>query len=150
MKKRGTNGFSLIEVMVALFIIAIATLIFGYFMTPLRLSGEAQKQTQQMALARNVMDNVRNFWQDPDGDCRYIKLMLPNVANLPSYKLIVTDPNDPSKGAIEIFSNQPIADHTDEAMVRSVEVQLLDANNKPTFSLSTQIARINTAPENCP
>lgn len=149
MKQRGA-GFSLIEVMVALFIIAVATLIFGYFMTPLRMSKEAQQQTQQLALARNVMDNVRNFWQDPDGDCRYIKMMLPNVENLPRYRLVITDPSNPDTAPVELISDQAIPDITNDTMLRNVEVQLLDASNNPTFTLSTQVARINTAPENCP
>jgi prepilin-type N-terminal cleavage/methylation domain-containing protein len=149
MKQRGA-GFSLIEVMVALFIIAIATLIFGYFMTPLRMSKEAQQQTQQLALARNVMDNVRNFWQDPDGDCRYVKMMLPNVENLPRYRLVITDPSNPDIAAVELISDQAVPDITDDTMLRNVEVQLIDTNNNSIFTLSTQIARISTSPENCP
>lgn len=152
MKKRD-GGFSLIEVMVALFIIAIATLVFGYFMTPLRMSKEAQQETRQMALGRNYLDNLRNFWQDPSADCRYIKLLLPpmGTANdpFPPFRLIVTNPAT-NAVILDYTSTNSLPNMKDTTFLRNVQFQLIDAGGNATTSLSTQIARISPAPEKCP
>jgi prepilin-type N-terminal cleavage/methylation domain-containing protein len=148
MKHREEAGFSLIEVMVALFIIAVATLIFGYFMTPLRQSKEAQQETQQIAAARNYLDNLRALWQDPDRDCNYVKLRLPTLDGFPTYRLIVTSAVD-SSVILDYTSGEEVEDQTDATLLRNVELRILGAE-KTIATLSTQVARINTAPENCP
>jgi prepilin-type N-terminal cleavage/methylation domain-containing protein len=151
--KTRDGGFSLIEVMVALFIIAIATLIFGYFMTPLRLSKEAQQETRQMALGRNYLDNLRNFWQDPSADCRYIKLLLPSMGTpadpFPKFRLIVTNPTT-NAVILDYTSTDTLPNLKDTTLLRNVQFQLLDSSGGATTSLSTQIARITPAPEKCP
>jgi prepilin-type N-terminal cleavage/methylation domain-containing protein len=148
MKKRD-GGFSLIEVMVALFIIAIATLIFGYFMTPLQQSKEAQLETQQIASARNYLDNLRALWQDPDRDCNYVKLRLPILEGFPAYRLVITNATNASV-ILDYTSGQTQADQKDSTLLRNVELRILDASNKTIATLSAQIARISAAPENCP
>lgn len=59
------KGLSLIEVLISLVILAIATMLLGHFMLSFTSSREAQTDTQVQALARSYMDALRAEWQIP-------------------------------------------------------------------------------------
>lgn len=62
---RSNKGFSLIEVLVALAIIAITITLFSYFVSSLQRSRDARLETTAAAYARNYFDSLRAAWQDP-------------------------------------------------------------------------------------
>jgi prepilin-type N-terminal cleavage/methylation domain-containing protein len=57
-------GLTLIEVLVALGIIAITMVMFGYFSTSLRATGDSRRNTAAANFARSYLDSVRSQWQD--------------------------------------------------------------------------------------
>ncbi len=59
------KGFSLIEVLISLVILAVTTMLLGHFMLSFTSSREAQTDTQVQALARSYMDALRTEWQIP-------------------------------------------------------------------------------------
>ncbi|WP_051304178.1 type IV pilus modification PilV family protein [Calidithermus chliarophilus] len=61
------DGLSLIEVMVALVIIAITVLLFAYFASSFRGTSQAQIDTQAQVYARSYFDALRAEWSTHSG-----------------------------------------------------------------------------------
>jgi prepilin-type N-terminal cleavage/methylation domain-containing protein len=56
------KGFSLVEVLVALMLIGVATLMLSFFSGGFTLSRQAQEDTQAQVLARSYFDTLRSYW----------------------------------------------------------------------------------------
>lgn len=66
------KGLTLIEVLVALVVLAVGFTIFGYFTTSSSLTRKAQYDTQSQAIARSFFDALRAAWNTntvPFGSC---------------------------------------------------------------------------------
>lgn len=57
-----SKGLTLIEVLIALVILAVGVTIFGYFSTSFSLTRSAQYDTQSQAVARSYFDALRAYW----------------------------------------------------------------------------------------
>jgi prepilin-type N-terminal cleavage/methylation domain-containing protein len=73
---RNRRGFSLVEVLVALVIVAVAVAMFGYFGSGFRLTRTSQIDTQAQAFARSYFDTIRADWSQP---VTYSAGALPNL-----------------------------------------------------------------------
>lgn len=150
MKKN--QGFSLVEMMVAMFIIAIAVLMFSYFMNPLRQTKESQKETQQLALARNYLDNLRGLWQSVGTtDCAYVSFRLPSPTDYPRFRLSVSDPSDTTNTPYFVYDSslQYETFLPDYNLLRNVTFEFLNPDGTSSLQVSTQIARLNPRPNKC-
>jgi prepilin-type N-terminal cleavage/methylation domain-containing protein len=141
------QGFTLVEMMVAIFMVAVAVLMFSYFMNPLRLSRDSQIETQALATARTYLDNLRASWQN---DCNYVAATLPptptNVSNL---RLSVQD----ARTNAQLFtfdSANASPSVTNTGYLRNVTLSVTASNGK-VIELSTQVARpsATVAPTGC-
>lgn len=57
-------GLTLVEVLVALGIIAITMVMFGYFSTSLRATSDSRRETAAANFSRSYLDALRSQWQD--------------------------------------------------------------------------------------
>lgn len=138
--KQRRDGFSLVEMMVAMFIIAIAVVMFSYFLTPLRQTSQSQAETQAVAQAKSFIDSLRSSWSDPQNQCAYRNMSRPQMANFPNYVLTVTNGLDNS--AIMTFdsaTNTTTGNSTDTTLLRNVELTITSGSQ--TITLTTQVAR---------
>jgi prepilin-type N-terminal cleavage/methylation domain-containing protein len=56
------KGFSLVEVLVALTLIGIATVMFGFFTGSFSATRQARADTEVQVLARSYFDTLRSSW----------------------------------------------------------------------------------------
>jgi prepilin-type N-terminal cleavage/methylation domain-containing protein len=56
------KGFSLIEVLVALVLIGVATVMFGFFTSGFSATRQARADTEVQVLARSYFDTLRSSW----------------------------------------------------------------------------------------
>ena len=84
-------GFSLVEVIVALAVLAIAVMMFSGFFQSAQLTTTAQQETRISIAMRNYLDQVRGYWslssacsfENPhSGDCRYLRAEVPSLEPL--------------------------------------------------------------------
>ena len=61
------QGLSLIEVLVALVLVAVAVSMFLYFADSLRLTTLSREETQAASFARNYFDSLKSRWQSEIG-----------------------------------------------------------------------------------
>jgi prepilin-type N-terminal cleavage/methylation domain-containing protein len=62
--KRQRQGLTLVEVLVALVIIAITMVMFGYFSTALQATSNSRQATAAANFSRSYLDALRSQWQD--------------------------------------------------------------------------------------
>lgn len=60
--KQKNLGLSLVEVLVAIFIIAIGVVLFGYFAKSLKTTSDARLATDAMITMRSALDDTRALW----------------------------------------------------------------------------------------
>jgi prepilin-type N-terminal cleavage/methylation domain-containing protein len=136
------DGFSLVEMMVAMFIIAIAIIMFSYFLNPLRQTSQSQVETQMAAQARSYLDSLRSSWSNGQNECAYRNMTQPQLTNFPSHILEVTSGIDNT--AIMKYTsstNTTTGSTTDTTLLRNVKLSVISGNQ--TITLTTQIARPN-------
>jgi prepilin-type N-terminal cleavage/methylation domain-containing protein len=134
------EGFSLVEMMVAMFVIAIAIIMFSYFLTPLRQTSQSQIETQAVAQAKTFLDSLRSSWGDPQNQCAYRNMIRPQLANFPNYVLTVTSGLDNSAiMAFDSATNTLTGNATDTTLLRNVNLTI--TSGFQTITLTTQVAR---------
>lgn len=148
------KGFSLVEVLVALFIISIGVVFFGYFAKSLKTTGSARFETEAMITMRSALNNTRTLWSDEKG---YSNIYLPYLIDAPKgYQNLSIDIESLSTTTRDLnyncvytflpdlqkFENtcNPLTEEDIGSLIRHVEFTLTD-NQKEPLVLSMQLSR---------
>ena len=133
-------GFSLVEVLVALGILGLALVMFGYFPGALRLSRVSESEASQSAYMRSYLEDVKSAWQ---GDAYF------DLAFELDGDVVVEPPEPPTGTNVEVtitgdegvvYSYPGGAVSEDVSALRNITIRLQDDTGK-TQSLQTQIVR---------
>ncbi|MEM7734672.1 MAG: prepilin-type N-terminal cleavage/methylation domain-containing protein [Deinococcota bacterium] len=158
--RKQQKGLTLVEVLVALAIIAITMVMFGYFSSSLQATGNSRRETAAANFARSYLDALRSQWQDltmyrdggresgnarsnppflevPDGFTFYtVDIERRNVTGV-----VVGTPTQFNSTAGEAAFNWQ--DENDTDFMRLVTLTLTDAQGE-TYTYSTQVVRPTT------
>lgn len=150
--KKHTNGFSLIEVMIAILLISLSMLLFGNFAKSLKVTSNSRQETQAITDLRSSLDKLRSTWSTTKG---YNSVELPNyVASPKGYTHLKAEVKSIGNDVLDFscdysfntsrnkFENtcQPEAMDEKDSLLRSVSFTL-EAEDKPPLALTMQIAR---------
>lgn len=133
------RGLSLVEVLVALVIVAIAASMFLYFADALRLTRLARQETTATTFARSYLSSLQSYWQEPDNyvyGLAYAESLADTVPEPFSIQVRIRD----EKG-VELL-NLPDEQATlekDSSRLRHVSVTLTDLQGK-VISMSSSIS----------
>jgi type II secretory pathway pseudopilin PulG len=133
-------GMSLVEILVSLVILSIATLLFSPFVNSLQTTRKAKEQTTALAYARNYLETLRAQWQTLEG-YQTLSLATPNQPPAP-YDLRVEIENN--EGTV-IFSYPEGPSSEDVSALRKLTLTFTDEQDK-TVSLVTLLARPTPVP----
>lgn len=134
--KRQT-GLTLVEVLVALVLVAVAVSMFTYFVDALRLTNVSRQETQAAAYMRNYLDNLRAEWRDFEDYTYHIDRADPGKPPDTFKKVAVTVSS--SNGAVVSYPGGAApASHL--APLRTVTISVTNQQDV-SLSLSTYIAR---------
>lgn len=146
------QGFSLMEVMVALLLISMTMLMFGYFAKSLKVTSSSRQETQAVTSLRSSMEKLRGTWGTIDGfnyaelprtiaaPQGYTKLtatVTPLSVGSLSFSCEYTFKEDSKKFVDECSG--PTSEDLD-SLIRNVNFTLESAQKEPLI-LSMQIAR---------
>lgn len=84
------KGLTIVEVLVAMFILSVALIIFSYLSGPIRMIQLAQAETRAAGFARGYLDLVRATWTN-DSEFKSGKLPVQTPPDGFAYKVRVTD-----------------------------------------------------------
>ncbi len=127
------KGFSLVELLVALSIIALSLSFFAYFSDALKLTSSAKNEAEIAAYSHNYLEGLRSSWQDLDSFKNRSNTKLKNLPVGYTAKVNITEQkgrvyNDKKQSSEELVS------------LRLVDIVLTDELGKE-FIMSTAIAR---------
>lgn len=148
------KGFSLVEVLVAIFIIAMGVILFGYFAKSLKTTSDARIETEAMISLRSALDDTRALWSSSEGysaiEFPYLVTAPKSYTNLTVYVKSLQATNAVSDYActytflpnLQKFENNcPILNTRDEAtLLRHIEFTL-STDQKEPLVLSMELAR---------
>lgn len=131
---------TLVEILVALGVLSLVTLLFSSFVISLQTNQRATQQTTALAYARNYLETLKVKWQTLEG---YQTLELATPVDPPaSYELEVKIQNG---GGSTIFSFPGSSGSEDLSALRNITLTFTDEEDK-TVRLVTQIARPTPVP----
>ena len=151
------QGFSLMEVMVALLLISMTMLMFGYFAKSLKITSSSRQETQAVTSLRSSMERLRSSWGTVDG---FNRAELPRLIDAPQgYTKLTATVAPVSVGPLSVGSLSFSCEYTFEearkkfedncststtedldSLIRSINFTLESAQKEPLV-LSMQIAR---------
>lgn len=148
------HGLSLVEVLVAIFIISIGVVLFGYFAKSLKTTSDARLETNAMISMRNVLDDTRALWATPQ---YFNSGELPYSVKAPSgysnFAIVVSTVGvadsshnfsctyDYLEASKRFENNCGVLGSPDyDSLIRHVEIQL-SGNQTDILKLSMQLAR---------
>ena len=152
MLKTKKQGFSLMEVMVALLLISMTMLMFGYFAKSLKITSSSRQETQAVTSLRSSMEKLRGSWGTVDG---YNYATLPLTIKAPQGYTKLTATVTPLYVGSLSFSceytfdetNKKFIDQCDapetadlDSLIRSINFTL-ESEQKEPLKLSMQISR---------
>lgn len=153
------KGLTLVEVLVALAIIAITMVMFGYFSTSLQATSNSRRETAAANFSRSYLDALRSQWQDltmyragarDSGSTRSNPPFLDVPDGFVSYEVDVDRRNvaGTSIGTASFSSNDGEGafnwqDEDDDDFIRLVTLTLTDVQGE-IYTYSTQIVRPTT------
>jgi prepilin-type N-terminal cleavage/methylation domain-containing protein len=122
------DGLTLIEVLVALVIITVTTLLLGYFISGYTATNTARSDTQAQVFARSYFEAVRSEWATPSD---YKNKPLPDPASLSGlpagFRVI----------AYGVIGKETVGD---EEILRDIRLELIGPKDK-TFVFETRIVK---------
>lgn len=137
---RAKRGLTLVEVLVALVLVAVAVSMFVYFIDALRLTRISSNEAEISAYMRNYLDTLRSAWRDTDN---YFDLSS-EIAG----RNIVQPPEAPQGSRVNVtitsdegtvYSGSGRGSGTDYSNLRDVQIEV--TANETVYSLHTQISR---------
>lgn len=120
------RGFTLVEVLVAMALIAITTVMLGYFITSFRAVKQSQIDSQAQAFANSYFEALRAEWSTPTG-----------FASTTASGVSYTRPSGFSTPTISATDGAPV---NGQVVIRTVKMQTTGPNNK-VYQFETRIAR---------
>jgi len=91
-------GLTVVEVLVAVVILALAAVMFTYLINAFRFNRSAQRETGALNFARSYMESTRALWSDRE---LYRNAVLPEIPFPKDYQLDVTlADKEPTTGAV--------------------------------------------------
>jgi prepilin-type N-terminal cleavage/methylation domain-containing protein len=130
------RALTLVEVLVALAVIAITVSMFLYFADALRLTRISKEETQAAAYARNYLDGLRGLWLVHDNYINRLDYAEPQ--NSPTgYEVKVTILDEAGKA---VASYPGGASESNLSPLRTVTISLTDEKGQ-VYEMSTQISR---------
>jgi prepilin-type N-terminal cleavage/methylation domain-containing protein len=130
-------GFTLIEVLIALVVVAISMVVLGYMNNAFLSSRISQQETQALGFARGYLDTIRAQWQN---DNSYYTLELPNRTAPSGQKFSLTVAGT-STQTFNFPASTVQTINPDGKAIRTVSVLVKDGNNKTLISLGTLLRR---------
>jgi prepilin-type N-terminal cleavage/methylation domain-containing protein len=129
------KGFTLIEMMVALVLVGVLGLIGGGFLLPMKMTRDANAQSQALSYARSYLEMVKGRWLD---------VSMYKNKTLPTWKVQgangSADIEVPVNWEISVPEAADASAWADTKNIRTVTVTI-KAPNQPEFTLSSQITR---------
>lgn len=122
------NGLTLIEVLVALVIITVTTLLLGYFISGYTATNTARSDTQAQVFARSYFEAVRSEWATPPD---YKNKPLPDPATLTGL---------PAGFRVVSYGVSGKESVGGEEILRDIRLELVGPKNK-TFVFETRIVK---------
>ena len=132
------KGFTLVEMMVALVLVGVLGLIGGGFLLPLKMSRDANAQSQALSYARSYLEIIKGRWLDANV---YKNKTLPTWKEIGATTPATADIEVPV--GWEIVVPEAAATSTAWAStnnIRTVTIKITSPN-QPDFTLSSQITR---------
>jgi prepilin-type N-terminal cleavage/methylation domain-containing protein len=131
------KGFTLIEMMVALVLVGLLGLIGGGFLLPMKMSRDANAQSQALSYARSYLEMIKGRWLDVN---LYKNKTLPTVKIQGASTPATADIEVPTGWTISVVEASNAAAWADTNNIRTVTVKV-SSPNQPDFTLSSQITR---------
>ena len=146
------QGFSLMEVMVALLLISMTMIMFGYFAKSLKITSTSRQETQAVTSLRSSMEKLRSRWGTVEG---FNLAELPSLIDAPQGYTTLTATVAPlSVGSLSFsceytlekarnkFENNCNTSTIEDldSLIRSINFTL-ESDHKEPLVLSMQIAR---------
>lgn len=134
-KPKCKQGFSLVEVIVAVGLLGVMALIVSGFIIPLQVTRSSSVETQAMVYAKTYIEITKNRWLDPN--------TFTNSAN--AWSTPTVSSNASTNPDILIPANWSISaigasGWTAGDTLRNLKVQVTDNLNK-TYTVETQVAK---------
>lgn len=139
MRPKG-QGLTLVEVLVALVILAVAGLMMGYFITSFRVTQRAQFDTKAQTFARSYFDTLRADWAM--GNYQSSRPLGPAEVSPPTgygYHIIIKDSEDKLADYTYGATTEPSGTISDSAL-KAVTLEVTNPQGR-TFPFSTLIAK---------
>ena len=134
------QGFTLVEVLVALVVSTLAVGMFAYFVDSLILTRTSQQEAAAAAYARTYLEGLEARWQyDTDESYRNLGLAADLPAPPPSYEASVTVADRGGNTLLMATYPSSAATTTDRTPLRSVLVTLTDDEGQ-VVQFETQVA----------
>ena len=131
------RGFTLIEMMVALALVGVLGIIGGGLLLPMRMSREANAQSQALSYARSYLEMVKGRWLDASV---YKNKTLPTWKIKGETNPATADMELPTGWTISVPEASDANAWVDANNIRTVTVKIT-IPSLPEFKLSTQITR---------
>jgi prepilin-type N-terminal cleavage/methylation domain-containing protein len=129
------QGFSLVEVLVALVFVSLAIVMFTYFVDAFRINRAAKQETVATLYAKDYIEGLRAKWRSLEG---YQNLSLAKPQHIPAgYELEVKIKNE--KGHV-VYGYPGSASGEDDSLLRILHMTFTDTQDK-TLSFQSVMAR---------
>jgi prepilin-type N-terminal cleavage/methylation domain-containing protein len=136
--RRFQRGFTLIEMMVALVLVGVLGLIGGGFLLPMKMSRDANAQSQALSYARSYLEIIKGRWLDANV---YKSKTLPTWKEKGATTPLTADVEVPVGWAIVVPEAASASTAwADANNIRTVTVKITSPN-QPDFTLSSEITR---------
>jgi prepilin-type N-terminal cleavage/methylation domain-containing protein len=135
--RKRQHGLTLIEMMVALALVGVLGIIGGGLLLPMRMSREANAQSQALSYARSYLEMVKGRWLDANV---YKNKTLPTWKIKGATNPASADMELPTGWAIAVPEASDATAWADTNNIRTVTVTVT-MPALPEFKLSTQITR---------
>jgi prepilin-type N-terminal cleavage/methylation domain-containing protein len=135
--RKRQEGLTLIEMMVALILVGVLGLISSGFLLPMKMSRDANTQSQALSYARSYLEMVKGRWLD---------VTVYKNKTLPTWKVqgattpVTADVEVPLGWSISVPEASSASAWADANNIRTVTVKI-SIPNQADFTLSSQITR---------